>query len=81
MPKFLPKSEVEQLRKQLSTQDLSQYTEYLETLRPGEWGAVSLEKGESQRAVKRRLTTASKQKGMNIRYRKGREGTIIFEVR
>lgn len=40
-----------------------------------------MEEGESQRAVKRRLTTASKQMGREIKYKKSREGRIIFEVK
>lgn len=84
VPKFekLSPAEVEQMkRRRTPTLDLSEYQAYLETLRPGDWGAVSLEEGESQRAVKRRLTTASKQMGREIKYKKSREGRIIFEVK
>ena len=85
MPKFekLSEAEVEKLKKRRApTLDLSQYEAYLDTLRPGEWGAVALEEGDSQRAVKRRLTMASKRKGMEIRYKNNADdGRIIFEVR
>ncbi len=84
MPKFekLAPDEVERLKKRRNaTQDLSAYSSYLDSLKPGDWGAVSLEHGETQRAIKRRLTMASKQKGMSLRYKKGDEGRIVFEVR
>ena len=84
MPRFerLSAAEVERLRRRrVTTLDLSQYIAFLDTLRPGDWGAVSLEDGESQRVVKRRLTTAAKQRGWELRYRKTQDGRIIFEVR
>ncbi|MBI4507735.1 MAG: hypothetical protein HY691_19570 [Chloroflexi bacterium] len=84
MPKFakVPPAEVERLkRRQPTTLDLSPYVAFLETLKSGDWGTVTLEEGESQRAIKRRLTTAAKQKGIPIRYRKSKEGKIYFEVR
>lgn len=81
MPKFLSKAEVEQLKRKLSGQDLSEYESYLDTLGPGEWGAIQLEKGETQRVVKRRLTIAGKRKGLSIRYKRGLDGVVVFEVR
>jgi hypothetical protein len=84
MPKFekLTASEVERLKKRRNaTQDLSAYLSYLDTLKSGDWGALTLEQGETQRAIKRRLTMASKQKGIILRYKKGDEGRIIFEVK
>lgn len=85
MPKLekLSPTEVEKLRRRKTrTQDLSQYFAFLDGLRPGEWGRVTLDPGESQRAIKRRLTTAGKQKSMELKYKagKGEEGQIIFEV-
>lgn len=86
MPRFekLSENEVEKLkRRRTPALDLSEYLAYLDTLKPGDWGAVTLDEGESQRAVKRRLTAASKLKGKEIKYKykKGPEGQIIFEVR
>ncbi len=86
MPKLekLSKEDVEKLRRRKTrTQDLSEYLSYLDKLKSGEWGRVTLEPGESQRAIKRRLTSASKQKGMDIKYKygKGEEGQIVFEVK
>lgn len=75
-------AEIEELRKRRApTLNLDEYLDYLGTLTPGDWGAVTLEQGESQRAIKRRLTMAGKQKGISIRYRKGEEGKIVFEVK
>lgn len=84
MPKFakVPLAEVERLkRRQPTTRDLSPYVAFLETLKSGDWGAVTLEEGESQRAIKRRLTTTAKQKGIGIKYKKSKDGQILFEVR
>jgi hypothetical protein len=81
MARFLPKAEVERLKKEVSGQDLSEYEAYLDSLKPGEWGAIALEDAESQRAVKRRLTTASKRKGITIKYKRTKEGVVMFEVR
>ncbi|HEY8489696.1 MAG TPA: hypothetical protein VIO14_01765 [Dehalococcoidia bacterium] len=77
----MPKAEVEQLKRRLSSQDLSEYEAYLETLKPGEWGAIQLEKGESQRVVKRRLTIAGKRKGITVRYKRNTNGVVVFEVK
>lgn len=84
MPIFekLSPEEVERLkRRRPPVQDLSAYLSYLDTLHPGDWGAIRLEDGESQRVIKRRLTIAAKMKGREIRYKRGEEGRIIFEVR
>ena len=74
MPTFtkLSQEEVEQLRRRRpQTQDLGEYLAYLDTLKPGEWGAVTLEEGETQRVVKRRLTIAAKQKGADHQVQAG----------
>ncbi len=84
MPTFskLSKSEIEKLRNRRSAKvDLSEYLGFLGSMRPGDWGVITLEEGDSQRTVKRRLTTASKQQGKQVRYRKGDDGQIVFEVR
>jgi hypothetical protein len=62
--------------------DLSEYTDFLTAMRPGDWGRITLN-GESQRTVKRRLTTAGKQMGVGIRYStRGREeGRLLFHVK
>jgi|DewCreStandDraft_1066081.scaffolds.fasta_scaffold00011_188 hypothetical protein len=84
MPIFekLSEEEVQKLRRRRSpTLDLSEYLAFLDTLGPGDWGAVTLKEGETQRAVKRRLTMAAKQKGWQLRYRRSPDGRIVFEVR
>ena len=85
MPRFrtLSSSEVEKLKKRKAPRPdlLADYHTYLEGRKTGDWGAISLEQGESQRAVKRRLTTASKQRGVQIKYRTGDTGEIMFEIR
>jgi hypothetical protein len=78
----LSETAIEELRKRRApTLNLQEYMTYLSTLSPGDWGAVTLDEGESQRAVKRRLTIASRQKGLEIRYKRGEEGKIVFEVK
>lgn len=75
-------SEVEALKKRrVSRLDLSAYATYVNALAPGEWGVVTLEEGEKQRTIKRRLTVAAKHQGKEMRYRKDGEGRIVFEVR
>lgn len=86
MPKMerLSSEEVERLKRRRSrTPDLSEYSKFLDGLKPGDWGRVTLAEGESQRAIKRRLTTASRDKNMALKYRpnKGEQGQIVFEVK
>jgi type IV secretory pathway VirB4 component len=83
MAKFekLSKEEVERITQRKPRIDISEYVNYLETLNPGEWGAVTLEEGETGRAIKRRLTIAAKQLGKNLRYRRSEDNRIIFTVR
>ena len=83
MPTFakLSQDEVDQLRRRRpQTQDLGEYLAYLDTLKAGEWGSITLEEGDTQRVVKRRLTTAAKEKGMTLKYKRAPEGQIIFEA-
>lgn len=60
---------------------LAEYLSYLSTLKPGDWGSIALEEGDSQRAVKRRTSTAAKSQGKQIRWRRAlTEGQLTFEV-
>src|SRR5687767_11075246 len=59
---------------------LQPYVDYLRGVEAGRWSALEMEAGETQRAVKRRLTTAGKSMGKKIKYRKGADGTLVFEV-
>lgn len=85
MAKFekLSQAEIEKMRRRKTpTQGLlDPYLKFLDGLNTGDWGSVEIEEGETQRAVKRRLTTASKQKGVEIKYKKSEEGKVLFEVR
>lgn len=85
MPKFekLTTAEVEQLRtRRVRPEPLKEYVDFLQKLKPGEWGRVNVQSGESQRTIKRRLTTAGKQHGMRVKYKpgKGAPGQVVFEV-
>lgn len=84
MPQFgkLSAAEVEQLKKRRAPRiDLSEYLHYLDTLKSGEWGYVDIGEGESPRGIKRRLTQAAKEKGVNLRYKRSEANRIIFEVK
>lgn len=86
MPKFveLSKAEMEELSRRRAptlTIDLTEYVEYIKPLKPGEWGKVTLQKDETSRVIKRRITAAAKQLGKKIRYRDSAdEKTILFRV-
>jgi hypothetical protein len=67
-------------RRRGSTLDLSAYYEHLESLTPGDWGFIEPEAGENQRTIKRRLTTAAKQKGLELRYKKAEGERIYFRL-
>lgn len=85
MVKFekLSTEEVEKLKKRRTpTLELSSYLSYLDTLKSGDWGALTVEEGDSTRAIKRRLTLASKQQGKTIKYKKTEDtNKIVFEVK
>lgn len=59
---------------------LQPYVDYIKDLAAGAWSELQLEASETQRAVKRRLTTAAKQLGKRVKYRKGADGAITFEL-
>lgn len=80
MAKFLDRERVEEIKQRVLTQRLAEYESYLDSLAPGEWGAIALDKGESQRAVKRRLTTAARSRGRQVQYKRSEDGVILFTV-
>ena len=83
MPEFsrLSPEEVVKLRGKRQTKlDLTEYREFVNSLDPGDWARVTLEEGESQRTVKRRLTTAAKLEGRDLKYRRSHEGQIIVQL-
>jgi hypothetical protein len=84
MPNFrtLSKNEIAALTaRRPRAEALAEYLGYLETLKPGDWGSIEIEPGESQRAVKRRTSTAAKSQGKQIRWRRSlSEQQLVFEV-
>jgi hypothetical protein len=60
--------------------DLSEYRQFLEGLSPGEGGELALGPDEPKRTVKRRLTTAAKQMGKTVVYRRSEGDVVRFEV-
>ncbi len=84
MPRFekVPEEAARQWgRRGVPSLDLSEYRAFLEELQPGEWGRITLAEGESQRAVKRRLTMAAKDLDKLLRYRRAPEGQILVGVK
>ncbi len=62
------------------TVDLSAYLGYLRGLDQGQMGEATLTDGEKKATVKRRLTSAAKQLGKGLRYRRSGEDRVVFEV-
>jgi hypothetical protein len=60
--------------------DLTEYRQFLESLTPGEGGEVTLGSGDTQRMVKRRLSTTAKQLNKQLKYRRGADEVLRFEV-
>jgi hypothetical protein len=78
----LSTEEVERVTKRRTTvQDLTEYTELLNGLKPGDWGRLTLAAGESSRVVKRRLTLASKQRGLRLFYKKVDKEGVLFTLK
>jgi hypothetical protein len=83
LPEFrtLTKDEIEGLARRSILQDLTDYLAFLEQLRPGDWGSVTLKPGETQRSVKRRTTTAAGSQGKKIMWRARRDDSpLVFQV-
>lgn len=78
----LSRDEVAALTSRTPRLDLSEYLAMLQGFRSGDWGRIELEPGDDRRVVRRRLTLASKQKGIALRYRasKPEDTTILFRV-
>ncbi len=60
--------------------DLTPYMDIIDTLREqgGVGGVLSLDEGESQRTVKRRMSIAAKDRGFQLLWRKAPEGQLRF---
>ena len=67
-------------RRRNSTLDLGAYYEHLDAVGLGDWGYMEPDAGESQRLIKRRLTTAAKERGLKLRYKKTEGDRVYFRV-
>ena len=85
MPTFRKLSSEEltalQRRGHRSPIDLTEYLDFMRELSPGEGGTLELAEGESQRTVKRRISTATTRLKKDIRWRRSENGVLRFEVR
>jgi hypothetical protein len=63
-----------------SQPDLTPYMDIIDTLREqgGVGGVLSLDEGENQRTVKRRMSIAAKDRGFQLTWRKAPEGQLRF---
>lgn len=84
MPNFrtLSKTEIASLTaRRPRAEALAEYLDYLDTLKPGDWGSIEMQADDSQRAVKRRTSTAAKSQGKQIRWRRSLSAQqLVFEV-
>jgi hypothetical protein len=60
--------------------DLTEYLAALRELSQGQVGEASLTDDEKKSTVKRRLTSAAKQLGKTLRYRRSGDRVVVFEV-
>ena len=60
--------------------DLAPYLEVIDAIREqaGVGGVMTLEEGETQRTVKRRMSIAAQQRGLDLTWRKAPEGQLRF---
>jgi hypothetical protein len=82
MPDFSAAAKVERPtpRSRTSRIDLTPYKEFLGQYEVGETVDLPLEAGESVRAIKRRLTLASRELEMRLRYPADPDGAVRFKV-
>ena len=77
----LTDEEVEQLTRGKGPVDLTPYTERLQALAVGDWGAIELEPSDRVIAIKRRATVAARQQGKRLVWKRQRDNLLPFEVR
>ena len=83
MPKFRTLSVEETAQMQSRRGRSVDLTDYLAALRefaPGQLGEAALTGDEKKSTVKRRLTSAAKQLGKAVKYRRSGEKVVIYEV-
>jgi len=62
--------------------DLTEYEKFLYPLKSREVGEAQIGDGETERAIKRRLTVAAKNQGKQLQYSKRAPvGTVVFRVK
>jgi hypothetical protein len=83
MPDFrvIPSEEAAQMQTRRGRSvDLSQYLSHLRVVDTGQMGEATLSANEKKATVKRRLTTAAKQLGKGLKYRRSGETRVVYEV-
>jgi len=62
--------------------DLTEYEKFLSTLKSRDVGEAQIGDGETERAIKRRLTVAAKNQGKQLQYSKRAPGgMVVFRVK
>ena len=77
----LTDEEVAQFTRGKGPVDLTPYAESLQELAVGDWGAIELAPGDRVITVKRRATTAARQQGKRLVWKRLRDHLLPFEVR
>jgi hypothetical protein len=60
--------------------DLTDYLNFVRGMVPGQIAEVTLSEGEKKTTIKRRLTSAAKQLGKELKYKRSSDNSIVFEV-
>jgi hypothetical protein len=84
MPEFrrVPSGESERFFLKRGQMDLTEYEKFLSSVKPQDVAEAQLGEGETERAVKRRLTVAAKGQGKRLQYSKrANTGTVVFRVK
>ena len=84
MPDFrrVPPGESERYFLKRGQMDLTEYEKFLSGVKSQDVAEVQLGEGETERAVKRRLTVAAKNQGKRLQYSKrANAGTVVFRVK
>ena len=84
MPEFrrVPAGESERYFLKRGQMDLTEYEKFLNSVKAPDVAEAQLAEGETERAVKRRLTVAAKGQGKRLQYSKrANTGTVVFRVK
>lgn len=84
----LPDEEIEKLRERRRSRTgpskrqliRDQYLGYVEPLKPGDWGELTLEEGENRNTVRARLHRAAGEAGVRLEFKRSRGDVMHFEV-